>query len=123
MKQIALFLVLLGQPAFAEDAPVPPAADGGGFSLMEEGAKLVLRGLMTEMEPALDEMEQALNEIEPSMKELAPKFRELVALIDDFKNYSAPEILPNGDIIMRRTAPLPPKTGPALPGPNGEVEL
>lgn len=118
--RLALALCLMAAPAFAEDAPVQ--RDPEGFSLMEEGAKLVLRGLMTEMEPALDEMGKALSEMEPALKELGPKFQQLIAMIDDFKNYDAPEMLPNGDIIIRRNAPLLPKPD-FLPGPNGEIEL
>ncbi len=99
---------------------MPPAPEG--FSLMEEGAKLVLRGLMTEMEPALNEMGKALADIEPAFRDLGPKFQQLIALIDDFQNYDAPVMLPNGDIIIRRNAPLLPRPG-FLPGPNGEIEL
>jgi hypothetical protein len=121
MKMI-LALCLIAAPAFAEDAPATPVPEGEGFSLMEEGAKLVLRGLMSEMEPALDEMGEALSEMEPALKELGPKLQQLIAMIDDFKNYAAPEMLPNGDIIIRRTAPLLPKPD-FLPGPNGEIDL
>lgn len=118
--RLALVLCLLAVPAMAQDAK--PAPEGNGFSLMEEGAKLVLRGLMTEMEPALDEMGKALSEMEPALRELGPKFQQLIALIDDFKNYDAPEMLPNGDIIIRRNSPLLPKPE-FLPGPNGEIDL
>lgn len=118
--RLILALCLLVSPALAEE--VKPVPDAEGFSLMEEGAKLVLRGLMTEMEPALDEMGKALSEMEPALKELGPKFQQLIAMIDDFKNYDAPEMLPNGDIIIRRNAPLLPKPE-VLPGPNGEIDL
>ena len=103
-----------------------PKPDDDGFSLMEEGAKLVLRGLMSEMEPALDEMGKALDEIGPKLEgfgaEVGPKLRQLVAMIDDFKNYDAPIMLPNGDILIRRNAPLLPRLDPQ-PGPNGEIDL
>lgn len=101
---------------------MPEVEEKEGFSLIEEGAKLVLRGLMTEMEPALDEMGKALSEMEPALQELGPKLQQLLALIDDFKNYDAPVMLPNGDIIIRRNAPLMPRPE-FLPGPNGEIEL
>ncbi|WP_309664411.1 AAA+ family ATPase [Tabrizicola sp.] len=118
--RLAFALCLIAAPVLAED--VKPVPDGEGFSLMQEGAKLVLRGLMTEMEPTLDEMGKALSEMEPALRELGPKFQQLIAMIDNFKNYDAPEMLPNGDIIIRRNAPLLPKPD-FLPGPNGEVEL
>lgn len=62
-----------------------------GLSLMEQGARLLLRGLMAEMEPRLREME-----------------RELERALDDLSAYHPPEILPNGDIIIRRKVPLTP---------------
>lgn len=107
-----------------------PTPDSDGFSLVEEGARLVLRGLMKEMQPALDEMGKALDEVGPALEgfgaEVGPKLQQLIALIDDFQNYDGPVMLPNGDILIRRNAPLVPR--PALPdtpvpGPNGEIEL
>ncbi len=77
---------------------------------MEEGAKLLLKGLMSEMEPTLDEMGKALSDLEPSLKDLQPRLLELLALVDDLTNYQAPERLENGDILIRRKpdAPAPP---------------
>lgn len=103
---LASLLTLAAAPALAEE-PAPPA---GGFSLMEEGAKLLLRGLMTEAEPALDEMARAL-------RDLGPSLNTLLGLVDDIGNYHAPELLENGDIILRRKTPLP-----ALP-PAPQTEL
>ncbi len=122
-----LALALVATPALAQDT-TPPAeapAEADGFRLMEEGARLLMRGLMTEMEPALDEMGRAMDEIGPALEsfgaEIGPRLSELVALIDDFANYDAPVMLPNGDILIRRNAPLVP-TEP-VPGPNGAIEL
>lgn len=127
---LALCLCLVATPVVAEDAPVTPPAKDEGFSLMEEGMKLVLRGMMQEMQPALDEMGKALEEAGPALEglgaELGPRLRQLIAMIDDIKNYDAPVMLPNGDILIRRNAPLAPKMAPQLdpqPGPNGEIEL
>jgi hypothetical protein len=124
--KLALVLSLVAMPVLAQDKTPVPSTEDDGFSLMEEGAKLVLRGLMTEMEPALDEMGKALDEMGPALEsfgaEVGPKLRQLVGMIDDFKNYDAPVMLPNGDILIRRNAPLVPKPEFA-PGPNGEIEL
>jgi hypothetical protein len=124
-------LCLIAAPAFAEDAlPAPNPEGEDGFSLMEEGMKLVMRGMMEEMQPALDEMERALDEAKPALQgfgsEIGPKIRQLIALIDDIENYDAPEMLPNGDILIRRNAPLVPRFDPKAlpqPGPNGEIDL
>lgn len=127
---VALALCLAAAPAFAEEPPVTPKADGEGFSLMEEGMKLVMRGMMQEMQPTLDEMGKALEEAGPALEglgaELGPKLRQLIAMVDDIKNYDAPVMLENGDILIRRNAPLPPKMAPQAdpqPGANGEIEL
>lgn len=122
-----LALCLAASPGFAQDAaPVPPVGEDG-FSLMEEGAKLLLRGLMSEMEPALDEMGEALEGVGPALEEfgaeIGPRLRQLVAMIDDFANYAAPVMLPNGDILIRRTAPLLPVEPDQVPGPDGMIEL
>ncbi len=121
-----LAVCLVAAPAFAEEHPVTPKAKSEGFSLIEEGMQLVMRGLVQEMQPALDEMGKALEEAGPALKglgeEIGPKLRQLIALIDDIRNYDAPVMLPNGDILIRRIAPLVPKMGPQ-PGPTGEIEL
>jgi hypothetical protein len=128
--RLVFALFLAATPALAQDSPAVPRAEDDGFSLAQEGAKLILRGLMTEMQPALDEMARSLDEVGPRLEglgdELAPKLRQLVAMIDDFKNYDAPVMLPNGDILIRRNAPLVPVPrlpDRPLPGPKGEIEL
>ena len=126
--RLILALTLAAAPALAQEtAPTPaPGSEEDGFSLIEEGAKLVLRGLMTEMQPAFEEMGKALDEVGPALEgfgaEVGPRIRQLIAMIDDFKNYDAPVMLPNGDILIRRNAPLVTPTEP-IPGPNGEIEL
>ncbi|MEY1556233.1 hypothetical protein AB3Y40_11415 [Yoonia sp. R2331] len=116
MKQIAcaLALTLSAASASAQDTDE-------GLDLMEEGAKLLLRGLMTEMEPALRELEDFADEVGPAMKlladEMGPALAELMAQIDDIRNYDPPEILPNGDIIIRRRPDAP------VYEPGEEIEL
>lgn len=120
--RVVFALCLAAAPAFAQD-PAPPAEEEEGFSLIEEGTKLILRGFMTEVEPALNEMEKALTEVGPALEglgeEVGPKLRQLIALIDDFTNYDAPVMLPNGDILIRRNAP---QIAPAVPQPEAEPQ-
>lgn len=106
------FALICALPVGAQTLPAPQAEEEKGFDLMEEGAKLLFRGLMREMEPALNEMGKALTEMEPALK-------DLMALIDDIRNYDAPRVLDNGDILIprRKDAPKP------LPQPEGEIEL
>ncbi|WP_096786567.1 AAA+ family ATPase [Rhodobacter sp. CZR27] len=98
-----LALCLLLAPAQAQETPAPdPEADvEEGFSLLNEGAKLLFRGLMDEMEPAIRDMGEAMGELQPAL-------RDLLAKVDDLRNYEAPERLPNGDILIRRKPDAPP---------------
>lgn len=77
---------------------------------MEEGAKLLLKGLMSSMEPAMDDMGRALTQMEPAL-------RDLMAMMGDIGNYHAPEMLENGDIIIRR------KTAVEMLQQGPEIEL
>ncbi|WP_422825924.1 hypothetical protein [Thalassococcus sp. BH17M4-6] len=107
-------------PAFAQQAE-----EEDGFSLMEEGAKLLFRGLMQEMEPALDELQGLAEDIKPQLRdfvrEMGPALRELMTEVQDWSVYHPPEMLPNGDIILRRKTPEELKQEPDRP--EGEIEL
>jgi hypothetical protein len=113
---LALAVAMMASPG---DSQTPPEAEAPGVDLMEEGARLLFRGLMREMEPALTEMGKALSEMEPALT-------ELMALIDDIRNYDAPRVLENGDILIPRRTDVPPRSDapdpPAIP-PDGEIEL
>jgi hypothetical protein len=124
MKRLALILALaLPLPAPAEE--VAPKEEEGP-SLMERGARMFFRGLAEEMDPALQSLRDLAEEAGPAMQsfmaEMGPALVDLFDTVKDFSAYHPPEILPNGDIILRRKAEEPPLDMPE-PGPNGEVEL
>jgi hypothetical protein len=104
-RALAACLLIAATPLAAEEpaeTPNPDFAEGSG--LMQEGARLLLRGFMTEMGPTIVQMEQ------------------LVQLLGDFDKFYPPEVQPNGDIIIRRRIPL----NPGLPGdetPEGDIDL
>ncbi len=90
-----------------------------GVDLIEEGAKLLLRGLTEQIEPLMDDL---ATEMEPKLRAFAedfmPMLEEFSEMIGDLDMYHPPEKLPNGDIILRRKTPL------EVPVPEeGEVEL
>lgn len=97
-----LALFLIAQPLTAEDAPP---------SMMERGAQLFFEGLMQEMAPAFDDMAALLEETGPALQnfvaEMGPKLRQVLEEVEDWSVYSAPEVLPNGDIIIRRKPEVP----------------
>ncbi len=82
MFRLLIPIVLAAAPAFAQDAPAPQGRD-----LMSEALRLFMRGLMKEMEPAIDDFS---------------------TFLDNLDAYHAPEVLPNGDIIIRRKTPTTP---------------
>ncbi|MEJ8561064.1 AAA+ family ATPase [Yoonia sp. GPGPB17] len=108
---IALTLVanLSWTSAMAQDSTDTPSNEG--FDLMEEGARMLMRGLMDEMEPTIDALRDSFEEMGPAFAEFAqsvgPAFAELLEQVDDLRHYEAPEFLPNGDIIMRRRPEAP----------------
>ncbi|MBO9411232.1 MULTISPECIES: hypothetical protein [unclassified Ruegeria] len=110
----------LTQPAHAED--------DSGPSLMEQGAELFLEGLRKEMEPAFDELLGLADQFGPAMQsfmaEMGPALADLAAEIEDWSTYEVPEILPNGDIIIRKK-PETPEIEPVQPqdAPEGEIDI
>ena len=92
MVRIVFILTLLATPVCADNH------EEQGRDLMGEALKLFMRGLLAEMEPAMEGME---------------------GLLEDLSAYHPPEILPNGDIIIRRKTPV--DRGPDEE--NGEIDL
>ena len=96
MRKIAalsLVITLASAPIHAQEK------DGDmreGIDLLQEGMQLLFRGLMNELGPALLELE---------------------GKIIDLSLYELPEVLPNGDIIIRR------KLVPENPPGKGEIDL
>lgn len=109
-------------------APLSASAEDGsaseGFDLLQEGTRLLLRGLIDEMEPAMRDFADGLSDVEPKLREFAesvgPALREFGGVIGDLNQYHAPERLPNGDIILRRK--LPQHETPK-PEQNPEIDL
>ena len=116
MKRIASTLALViaaSAPALAQEAD---KSVDEGFSLLEEGAKIILRSMLDEVEPSLKDMHEQFGE---AMKEMAPALQDLAGMIGDIRNYHAPEMMPNGDIIIRRKSPAE----RALPKLGDEIEI
>lgn len=105
MKGLAIALVglMAAAPVHAEDNTVRD-----GMDLLSEGTQLLLRGLMDEIEPAL-------RDIEPALRDLRPFITELRDMLPNVDLYHLPEVLPNGDIIIRRKEPLD--------APRGDIEI
>lgn len=119
MKRIVLImtLALAAPPVSAQDA------EGDGRSLIEEGARLFWEGIRREMGPALESLRERTEEMEPAIRDfverMGPALADLMAEIGDLSAYHPPEVLPNGDIIIRRKTPQEMEAVP----PEGEVEI
>ncbi|MCB4455146.1 hypothetical protein [Leisingera sp. McT4-56] len=105
MKQILLpaaLIALISAPLSAQEA----GEEDSGPSLMERGAELFWEGLRQEMAPALEDLQGMMEEIGPSMAaflaEMGPALAEIAREVKDWSAYELPEVLPNGDIIIRK---------------------
>ena len=108
---------LAAAPAHAQDGD-------DGLSLMERGAQLFMEGILKEMEPAIEEFQGLADDIGPALQqfaqEMGPRLGEILDQVEDWSAYEPPEILPNGDIIIRRkpSHPLTPPEKPTEPAPQ-----
>lgn len=100
----AVSLAALPAALQAEEPPqTPPRGDTAeGLSLVEEGMKLLLFGLLKDADELRVEIEGKLIE---------------------FSEYEMPEFLPNGDIIIRRKVPIDPEAAPMEPPKEGQIDL
>ena len=118
---LALAATLAG-PLAAQDTP-----GDEGFDLMQEGSRLILRGLLDELGPALEDMEALSDEMREALQDLTsdmgPALREIMGLIDEVGHYEVPEVLDNGDIIIRRKPDAPPYTSPETDDPQETIDL
>lgn len=88
--------------------------------MMEDGIELFLDGLRREMAPAMDNLRDLAEQMGPSLRsfleEMGPAFADLLEEVKDWSSYHAPEVLPNGDILIR-------KKTPSVPEPETETEV
>ncbi|MWD27010.1 hypothetical protein E0K89_005920 [Aquicoccus sp. SCR17] len=123
LAPLCLCLALAAAPLHAQQDEEAPSEDSLG--LMEEGANLFMQGLMEGVGPALEELDRMAGEMRPAIRsfvaEMGPALRDIFSKVEDWSVYEAPEMLPNGDIIIRRKEPLEDETDPI--GPGEEIEL
>tara|TARA_R110000850_G_scaffold6136_9_gene24206 strand:- start:507 stop:875 length:369 start_codon:yes stop_codon:yes gene_type:complete len=122
MKQIfaiSLLTALLASPLHAQEQEGP--------SLMERGAQLFFDGLKQEMGPALEDLSDLMEDAGPALQsfvaEMGPKLRDVLDRVEDWSVYEAPEVMPNGDIIIRRKPDAPELPDTLPPAPEGQIDL
>ena len=120
MTRFALpLLICLALPAAAQEA------EEDWRSLMQRGAEMFLEGLRGEMAPALDDLAGLAEQFGPAMRgfiaEMGPAMADILEQVQDWSVYHPPEMLPNGDIIIRRK--VTPDDAPQAPAPEGQIDL
>ncbi len=70
------------------------------FELPEDLGEL--EGMMDDM---MDELGPMMDELGPMLEELGPVLEDALGALEGLDAYEAPEVLPNGDIIIRRKRP------------------
>lgn len=105
---LAAAIALFVTPVLAQDEEQPGSHRDmeEGMQMLSEGARKLLRGLVDRAEPEMRDLAESLRNF--NLEGLGP---------EDLGQYHAPEVLPNGDIIIRRKIP---REGEPL---DGEVEL
>ncbi|WP_417726121.1 hypothetical protein [Roseovarius sp.] len=120
LRAACLIIALSAVPVAAQEADDTEK----GRSLMEEGARLFFEGIQREMGPALEGLRERAQDMEPALRqfieEMGPALSDLMREVGDLSAYHAPEVLPNGDIILRRKTPQDVLEPPL---PEGEIEL
>ena len=133
MRHAALLTaLLLAAPLAAQETPAPDAPEEAerslGSTLIEEGARLFLRGLIEEMEPGLEQLSRGFDEIAPILGtflyEMGPALTEILNQVDSLANYGPPELLPDGNILIPRRPDAPEWVPPeGETGAAGEIDL
>ena len=117
-----LLAALAAAPAMAQDSD--------GKSLMEQGMEQFFEGLRDEMAPALRDLRELADEYGPAMRsfveEMGPALSDILTDVEDWTRYEAPEVLPNGDIIIRRKPDpeeTPEETSPRPSAPSEPMDI
>ena len=117
----ALILPLQAQEQSPEVAPP---------SLMQRGLELFFEGLEEELSPGLQQLQEMAENFGPALQDfmlqMGPALADIASEVQDWSRYELPEVLPNGDIIIRRKpdAPTPDARPDAQPneGADGAPE-
>jgi hypothetical protein len=79
------------------------------------------------MSPALRDLQGLVEEFGPPMqsflREMGPALAEILEEVEDWSRYEMPEILPNGDIIIRRKPDAVPEPDVETAPPSGPTDI
>ncbi|CUH81096.1 hypothetical protein TRM7557_03237 [Tritonibacter multivorans] len=114
----------LATPVQAQDTP--PAEEGP--SLMQRGLELFFEGIEEELSPGLQQLQEMAETFGPALQEfllqMGPALADIASEVQDWSRYELPEILPNGDIIIRRKPDVPtPEEDEKEDGGEGTIDI
>lgn len=129
MRTLVLALLIAAPPAFADEGAPRTFLD----DLFEEFANRTEDAMRDMIEDIQPEFEEFLNELGPEVEDLmgriVPELQELADELGGMVLYELPEVLPNGDIIIRRRRTAPPvpedlpETRPSERSENAPIDL
>lgn len=108
MRIAAVTTVAALAVALAVSAPPPPQAQTVTQTAEEPAGPGAEKPLSEQLEEAIRGLVES---VEPALEQLRDTFR-VFERVDSLENYEEPEILPNGDIIIRRKEAAPPYDPP-----------
>ncbi len=100
-RSVLILCLALASPVLAQQSPIEEP-DENGLDLIERGTRQLFNRFMEEIGPEMQELRD-----------------DLKGALDDLSVYHPPEVLPNGDIIIRRKVPL----DPVIEEDGEEIEL
>ncbi len=112
MRIAAVTTVAALAVALAVSAPPPPQAQTNAQTGEEPAGPGAEKPLSEQIEEAIRGLVES---VEPALEQLRDTFR-VFERVDSLENYEEPEILPNGDIIIRRKEAAPPYDPESVPG-------
>lgn len=110
MRIAAVTTVAALAVALAVSAP-PPQAQTGAQTGEEPAGPDAEKPLSEQLEEAIRGLVES---VEPALEQLRDTFR-VFERVDSLEHYEEPEILPNGDIIIRRKEAAPPYDPESVP--------
>lgn len=125
MLRAAILCLILSAPLGGAGQAWAETTEDQDGSDIARGVELFFKGLREELGPALDDLNDMAGEFGPAMRsfiaEMGPALGDVIEEVKDWSRYEPPEILPNGDILIRRKPdpdPVPEKAPDALPVPK-----
>lgn len=95
-------------------------------SLMQRGLELFFEGLEEELSPGVQQLQEMAENFGPALQDfmlqMGPALADIASEVQDWSRYELPEVLPNGDIMIRRKPDAPTPDAQPNEGADGAPE-